>query len=700
MTAHYSVHGPIAVITLANPPVNGLGFATRSAIVQGLEQALRDSLIDAVVVTGSAKAFSGGADIKEFNTPKASEPPNLLQVIAALEQSSKPVIAAIAGLALGGGHELALGCHYRVAVRGALIGLPEVKLGLIPGAGGTQQLPRLVGLPIAVKMITSGEPVKVETLAGFADEIVDDANALEAVAIAFAKKIVAAGSACPKLSERAVPVTGLEQGVQEFFATVTSQVKKAARGLAAPLACVQALRYSVDEPFAQGLAKERELFLKLLEGTESKAMRHFFFAQRNASKIEGLESTVRPQVIHSAAVIGAGTMGTGIAMNFLNAKIPVVLLETTAAALDKGRATILANYQASVDKGSLAPALMAQRVALLTTALDYSALASADIVVEAVFEDIQVKQQVFEKIDKTAKAGAILATNTSTLDVDLIASFTTRPTDVVGTHFFSPANVMKLLEVVRGKATADTVLATTMQLAKTLNKVAVVSGVCDGFIGNRMIEHYGRQAAFMVEEGADPEQIDAALESFGMAMGPFRMSDLAGLDVGWYIRKRRYIERPNMRYARWLDRVCELGRFGQKSSAGIYRYEAGSRQPVVDPVVTSLLAQYRAEIALVQRRLDSQEIVERCVFALVNEGARLLEEGIAQRASDIDVVYLTGYGFPLAVGGPMFYADTVGLSYVVQRMAQFAANAHADAAFWSPAPLLQRLAAAGGKFNQ
>jgi 3-hydroxyacyl-CoA dehydrogenase len=699
MTAQYKTEGGVAVITLDNPPVNGLGFATRSAIVTGVEKALADADVKAIVLTGAVKAFSGGADIKEFNTPVAAAQPNLLTVIATIEQSTKPVVAALSGLALGGGLELALGCHYRIAVKGCLVGLPEVKLGLIPGAGGTQRLPRLVGLPIAVKMITGGDPLKVETLPGLVDKLVEQSASLEQDAINFARAIATAANGCPKVSERAVPALGLEQGIDDFFKTSTAAVTKAARGLKAPLACLQALRYSIDLPFAQGLKSERELFVQLLEGTESKAMRHLFFAERNASKVAGLDAKSVTRTISSAAVIGAGTMGSGIAMNFINAGIPVVLLETNALALEKGRSTIVATYQAAVDKSTIKPELMAQRLALLSTALDYAAIGQADIIIEAVFEDMQVKKQVFEQIDQAAKAGAILASNTSTLDVDAIAAFTKRPQEVVGTHFFSPAHVMKLLEVVRGQATQDDVLLTTMQLAKTLNKVAVVSGVCDGFIGNRMIEHYGRQAAFMVEEGAAPEQVDAALEAFGMAMGPFRMSDLAGLDVGWYIRKRRYIERPDMRYARWLDILCEQGRYGQKTGAGIYRYETGNRAALVDPIVTDILKRYRADTAIVPRTFNQQELIERCIFALVNEGARLLDEGIAQRASDIDVVYLSGYGFPKAVGGPMFYADTVGLPYVVERMAQFAANAHADARFWTPAPLLQRLVQTGSKFN-
>ncbi len=707
MTTQYQVLDGVALITLNNPPVNGLGFSTRSGIVEGIIKANADPAVKAIVITGSDRAFSGGADIKEFNTPTATATPNLLDVIAQVEASAKPVVAAIAGLALGGGNELSLGCHYRVALKGALIGLPEVKLGLIPGAGGTQRLPRLLGMQTALEMIVGGDPRKVESLKGFADLLVEPstdsgtASSLVRAAIEFASNLNAPTHSTThrKLSEITVPSESMPGGIDVYFAAARAQVSKQAKGLKAPLSCVDALEAAVKQTFAQGMKTERSIFMDLLNGVESKAMRHFFFAERSASKIPGLPDKLPLRPIQSAAVIGAGTMGGGIAMNFVNVGIPVKLLETTQAALDKGLAIIRKNYQSNVDKGSLKHEVMQQRMALITPTLQYQDLATADIVIEAVFEEMSVKEKVFSQLDAVMKPGAILATNTSTLDVDLIASFTKRPQDVVGTHFFSPANVMKLLEVVRGQFTADDVLATTMALAKTIKKIGVVSGVCDGFIGNRMIEHYGRQAAFMVEEGAAPEQVDQALEQFGMAMGPFRMSDLAGLDVGWYIRKRRYIERPMMRYAKWLDVLCEQGRFGQKTQAGIYRYETGSRAALPDPIVTEVLAKYRADANIVPRQLSAQEMVERCVFALVNEGARLLEEGIALRASDIDVVYLTGYGFPKGVGGPMFYADTVGLSYVVKRMAEFAANTQADPEFWAPAPLLARLAAQGGKFN-
>ncbi len=697
MTAQYKVTDGIAIVSLDNPPVNGLGHSTRLGIMDGINRANADSSVSAIVLTGTARAFSGGADIKEFGSPKAIQTPNLLELIKACEDSAKPTIAAIAGLALGGGNELALGCHYRVASAGALIGLPEVKLGLIPGAGGTQRLPRLLGVDRALNMIVSGDPLKVEQLIGYADELID--GDLIAGAITFAKRMVAAGSAPPLVRNRLPDPVSMLGGPDVFFEQARTQIQKAAKGLKAPLFCLDAVEASVTMPFDEGMKFERKVFMDLLQSTESKAMRHFFFGERTVSKIPGLADGLKLREIKSVAVIGAGTMGGGIAMNFINVGMPVMLLEASQAALDKGIGIIQANYQANVNKGQLTADKMSQRMALITPTLVYTDLAQADMVIEAVFEEMSVKQVVFERLDRVMKPGAILATNTSTLDIDVIASFTKRPQDVIGMHFFSPANVMKLLEIVRGRATADDVLATTLQLAKTIRKVGVVSGVCDGFIGNRMIEHYGRQAAFLVEEGATPEAVDQALEKFGMAMGPFRMSDLAGLDVGWYIRKRRYLEKPNLRYARWLDTLCEQGRYGQKTKAGVYRYEASSRAALPDPAVASILDEHRRNLAIVPRKIDEQEIKDRCLLALVNEGARLLEEGIAIRAVDIDMVYLTGYGFPKQWGGPMFYADTMGLSKVVERMNEFARNAHADSQFWVPAPLLVRLAATGATFN-
>lgn len=693
--ADYALHDDVAVITMNNPPVNGLGYALRRGLCEAIARACADAQVGAIVITGAGKAFSGGADIREFNTPAASAEPNLGSVIRVIESAPKPVIAAIHSVAMGGGLELALGCHYRVATAGAQIALPEVKLGILPGAGGTQRLPRLIGLEAALNMIVSGTPVLSEKLAAtrLFDRMIE--GDLVAGAVTFARERVREGAARPLV--RDLPLTH-EDG-EAFLKFARNTVQAVARAFPAPVACVDALAAALAKPFDEGLAVERKLFLELVQTPESRALRHAFFGERAASKIPDIPESTVPRPIQSAAVIGAGTMGGGIAMNFANAGIPVSLLEMKAEALERGVATLRSNYENSVRKGRMTAEELDRRMALIRPTLSYEDIAQADIVIEAVFEDMSVKEQVFRALDRLMKPGAILATNTSTLDVDQIAAFTARPQDVIGTHFFSPAHVMKLLEIVRGKQTAPDVLATTMKLSKTLRKTGVVSGVCDGFIGNRMIEQYLRQASFMVEEGASPQQVDRAIEAFGFAMGPFRMSDLAGNDVGWYIRKRRYLERPDLIYPKIADRICELGRFGQKTGAGFYRYEPGKRDALPDPIVDQLIAEHRQALGIVPRKLSSDEIVHRLVFALVNEGAHILEEGIALRASDIDMVYLTGYGFPLHRGGPMLYADQCGLFNVVWRMREFAANPHGDPAFWTPAPLLSRLAEAGRAFN-
>ena len=694
----------MAVITLDNPPLNGLNHDLRAGLVAGIDRASADAGVAAVVIIGAGRAFSSGADIREFNTPKATAEPTLRSVIRIVEASAKPVIAAIGGICMGGGLELALGCHFRVASSGAKIALPEVKLGLVPGAGGTQRLPRAIGVEAALNMIVSGAPVPSEQFKGgklFA-EIVDGTlseNELLQGALAFARKIVAARTPLALLRDVKIDFPNADA----FFQFARNSVGPLAKNFPAPLKCIDAVAAAVTRPFEEGLKFERELFMQLVQTPESRALRHAFFAERAAAKIADVPENTPARKIASVAVIGAGTMGGGIAMNFLSAGLPVTLLEMKQEALDKGVATLRRNYEASVKRGKLTAEKLEQNMALLVPTLSYDGIKNADLVIEAVFEDMAVKQAVFEQLDAAAKPGAILATNTSTLDVDRIAAFTRRPQDVVGTHFFSPANVMKLLEVVRGKKTAKDVLVTVMQVAKRINKTAVVSGVCDGFIGNRMIEQYLRQAMFLLEEGASPAQVDRALERFGMAMGPFRMSDLAGNDVGWYIRKRRYVEKPDVVYSRIADRLCELGRFGQKTGLGWYRYESGKRDAIADPAVDELIAGYRKELGAqsgtVPRKIADDEIVERCVLALVNEGARILEEGIAQRASDIDMVYLTGYGFPLYRGGPMLYADMLGLYNVLRSMARLSTNARADPAFWQPAPLLARLAAEGKTFN-
>ncbi|NCT81959.1 MAG: 3-hydroxyacyl-CoA dehydrogenase [Comamonadaceae bacterium] len=697
MTAHYEARGRVAVITLDNPPVNGLGFATRSAVAAGVERAEADPAITALVITGAGKAFSGGADIKEFGSPKALAEPNLLSLISLVENCSKPIVAAIHSVCMGGGLELALGCHYRVAQAGTKVALPEVKLGLLPGAGGTQRLPRALGVEPALNMIVSGEPVEAQLLAmvpgqKLFDKVVD-ADVVDA-AVKFAEE-VSEKRPLPKVRD----LKARHPNADAYFQFARNMVGGMSKNFPAPLRCLEAVAGAVKLKFDDGMRAEREGFAALMMTPESKALRHLFFAERVASKIADVPEDTPLRPIAKVGVIGAGTMGGGISMNFLNAGIPVTILETQQAALDRGVATIRKNYEAQVKKGKLKEDKYAQRMALLSTTLSYDDLKDADLIIEAVFEEIGVKEAVFKQLDAIAKPGAILASNTSTLDVDKIASFTQRPQDVVGMHFFSPANVMRLLEVVRGKATAKDVLATVMALAKKIKKTAVVSGVCDGFIGNRMIEQYSRQAGFLLDEGCSPSQVDRAAEKFGFAMGPFRMGDLAGNDIGWAIRKRRYVEKPGMKYSASADRLCELGRFGQKTGAGWYDYQPGKRDAIPSPVVEEMLAKHREAIGATTRDISDEEIVHRLVFALVNEAAHLLEEGIAQRASDVDMVYLTGYGFPMWRGGPMCYADTVGLFNVVQAMKRFAKNPMDDGAFWTPAPLLARLVAEGKSFT-
>jgi 3-hydroxyacyl-CoA dehydrogenase len=692
MTAEYKVNGDVAVITLNNPPVNGLGHATRTAAVEGIKKAQGDSAVKAIVITGAGKAFSGGADIKEFNTPKALAEPTLHTLINVVENCEKPVVAAIHSVCMGGGLELALGCHYRVASPGAQIALPEVKLGILPGAGGTQRLPRVLGLEMALNMIVSGNPVLSEKLAktGLFSELIEG-DLLEG-AIAFAKNI-ADKRPLPKVRDIKIDYPNHEAFLQFSRNTVAAM----AGPFPAPLKCVEAVAAAVTQKFDEGMKVERALFMELVQTNESKALRHSFFGERAASKIPDVPEGTPSRPIKTAAVVGAGTMGGGIAMNFANAGIPVTILETKQEALDKGLATIRKNYENTMKKGKLTQEKFEQRTGLIKGTLSYDDIAQADIVVEAVFEDMNVKQQVFSKLDEVMKPGAILASNTSTLDVNKIAGFTKRPQDVIGTHFFSPANVMKLLEIVRGEKTGKDVLATTMGLAKKIKKTGVVSGVCDGFIGNRMIEQYSRQAGFLLEEGALPEQVDKAIEKFGFAMGPFRMGDLAGNDIGWYIRKRRYVEKPEVTYSKTADLLCEMGRFGQKTGSGWYDYKAGDRKPYPAQVVNDMVVKHSADLGIERRKISDQEIVERLVYSLVNEGAKILEEGIAMRASDIDMVYLTGYGFPLFRGGPMFYADTVGLQNVVMAMEKYVKGRHGDA--WKPAPLLAKLAAEGKSFN-
>ncbi len=691
---HYETRGAVAVITLDNPPVNGLGADLRTGLMDGLDRALADAAVKAVVITGNDRAFSGGADVREFGTLKSAREPNLLTVIKALENSPKPVVAAIAGNCLGGGLELALGAHFRVAKADATIGLPEVKLGLIPGAGGTQRLPRLIGLDAALNLIVSGAIVPASQFKGtpLFDEITD--GDVVAAGVAFAEKAVA-----DKLPLKRVRDLKVKSPLAEaYLQFAKNSVGAMAKNFPAPLKCVEAVAASVGKPFDEGMALERATFMALMQSPESRALRHIFQAERAAAKIPDVPADTPVRDIKKVAVIGAGTMGGGITMNFLNAGIPVTLLEMKQEALDKGLATIRRNYENSMKKGKLTQAQVEERMGLVTPTLDYQAFADVDLVIEAVFENMDVKAQVFKTLDEVCKPGAILASNTSYLNIDTIAGFTKRPQDVIGLHFFSPANVMRLLEIVRGAKTAPDVLATSMKLAKKIKKIAVVSGVCDGFIGNRMLARYGAAAQGLINAGALPQQVDGALQKYGMAMGPFRMGDLAGLDIGWATRKRKAAEAGVEMASIVADKLCEAGRFGQKTGAGWYRYEAGKRDPIPDAVTEGLITQFRADKGITPRKISDEEVVERCIYALVNEGARILEEGIAARASDIDVVYLNGYGFPQHRGGPMLYADVVGLPNVVRALKRFAAEPGADAS-WQPAPLLARLAEEGKTFN-
>lgn len=694
----YSTRGRVALIAFEAPPVNSLGYELRRDLLTALERAASDTAVDGAVLAGSNGTFSAGADIREFGGPNMLRGPSLWTLISFVESMSKPVVAAIEGVALGGGLELAMACHHRVALATAKVGLPEVKLGLLPGAGGTQRLPRLIGVEGAINVMLSGEPMSVGLFAKspLLDRIVE--TDLLAAAISIAEASVASlrgGKALPRARDLKVR----DPDLQALLQFARNAAKTAFKEYPAPLAIIDAVKAGAEKSFDAGLEEEARQFRQLMDGPVSAALRHVFFAERAASRIDDVPASTAAREIKAVSVIGAGTMGTGISINFLNAGIPVRLLELNKEALERGVARIREVYEGQLKKGKLDAAKLETRMGLLKPVLEYAEIAETDLAIEAVFEDMTVKEKVFRTLDATLRPGAILATNTSTLDVDRIAGFTARPQDVIGLHFFSPANVMRLLEVVRGAKTAPDVLVTAMTLAKKIRKTAVVSGVCDGFIGNRMINAYSAQAMQMVDEGASPEQIDKAIERFGFAMGPFRMSDLAGNDIGWYIRKRQYAEGTLKRPQIIADRLCEAGRFGQKTAAGWYDYRKGDRTAYPSPVVAALIDAARQEAARPQRKLAEREIVDRLVYALVNEGARILEEKIAQRASDIDMVYLMGYGFPVWRGGPMQYADSQTLYEVARRMRAFAAQDGGDAEFWQPAALIERLAAEGRTFN-
>jgi len=672
-TVRYEERGGVALITIDNPPVNGLGDTVRRGLAEGLARAAASTAVRAVVLQGAGKLFCGGADIRQFNTPAASAQPMLREVNRSIEASAKPVVACIHGVALGGGLELALACHYRIAEASAGLGLPEVNLGLVPGGGGTQRLPRLIGAPAALKLITSGKPVAAaQALSlGLVDEVFDGERERAAIAFALAQ----VGKAPPVLAKRP---PAAREGMD--FAAQRQAVNPKARNAIAQRSAVDCVRAATELEFEAGLDRERALFEELVAGVPSKALRHLFFAEKDAAKYPGTAT----RAIRSVAILGAGTMGGGIAMAFANAGYRVLLCEREQAALDRGLALVRRNYEISAARGALSQSEVDTRMQRIQPTLGMAAFADADLVVEAVFEDMEVKRAVFAQLDRICKPGAILATNTSRLNIDEIAAVTGRPQDVIGLHFFSPAHVMKLLEVVRGERTAGEVIASCMRMAVAIGKIPVLVGVCEGFVGNRMLTGYWREAGFLLEEGATPAQIDAAMQGFGFAMGPLAMADLAGMDINWATRKRLAPTRPkHLRYSEVADRICEQGRFGQKTGAGYYRYESGSRTPIPDPVVDGIIADCAREAGITRRAVSNEEIVERCVLALVNEGARIVEEGIAQRACDVDVVYVNGYGFPAWRGGPMFHASNTGWKQVLQRLRDLHAL-HGE--YWVPAP--------------
>jgi len=680
-------HDIIGIVTIDSPPVNTLSAAVRGGILECVQQAIADPSIQAIVLTCAGRTFIAGADITEFGKPPKK--PNLDEVLTSIESSPKPVVAAIHGTALGGGLEVALACHFRVADKSSKLGLPEVKLGLLPGAGGTQRLPRAVGPELAAKMIIGGDPIGAnEALQnGLIEEVVEEASS---GGEAFARKLLAERRPPRRLRDDDTKLAAARSDRSIFTGAVATITKKV-RGLEAPFVAADAIGYALDLPFEQGLKKERELFLRLMSSDQSKALRYAFFAEREAAKIAGVETGTKSRSVEGVAIIGAGTMGGGIAMSFANAGIPVTLVETGKDQLDRGLGIIRKNYEATAARGGIPADAPAKRMALITGAVGLENIGQADLIVEAVFETMTIKKEVFGQLDKIAKSGAILATNTSFLDINEIAKETKRPQDVIGMHFFSPANVMKLCEIVRTKSSAPDTLATAVSLARKIGKVPVIVGVCDGFVGNRMLMARQRQASQLLFDGALPQQVDAALTKFGMPMGPFAMGDLAGLDIGWRSRQDRGIK------SEIEDALCEAGRFGQKTGKGFFRYESGSRAPLPDPEVEKLIDQTLKRLGRKRRTISDEEILERTTYAMINEGARILEEGIAARASDIDVVWLYGYGWPVYRGGPMYYADHVGLKTIAAKLSDYAKDA-SDPSL-EPAPLLKQLADQNAKFT-
>jgi 3-hydroxyacyl-CoA dehydrogenase len=685
----FTKSGNIGVITVNNPPVNALSPGVPEGISESIDQLQRDDRLKAAVLIGGGSTFIAGADIKELAKMASGKPrgAGLLPLLSRIEDCRKPVVAAIHGTALGGGMEIAMACHYRVAVRSAKIGQPEVKLGIIPGAAATQRLPRLAGIAKAVEMCSEGNPIAAQEAfeLGIIDKLID--GDLFADAMAFAQEI--AFNPVPKTRERHGKLGAPDQNAP-IFATARENARKKQRGQMAPLAVIDAVEAATRLPFDEGCQVEQKLFAECLVSLQAKALMHVFFAEREARRIPDIPKDMSPIPIKTAGVVGAGTMGGGISMVLANAGIPVLVKEADQAALDRGIASIQKNYANSVKRGRFTGQFVEERLKLIQPTLSLDGFANVDLVIEAVFEGMALKKAVFAQLDKVCKPGAILASNTSTLNIDEIASATQRPQFVIGTHFFSPANVMRLLEIVRGKATRKEVIATCMQLSKKLGKVGVLVGNCRGFVGNRMFHPYVRESVFLLEEGATVQEVDSALYDFGLAMGPLAVGDLAGLDVGWRIRKEyRHLEKPGIRQPFAGDRLCEMGRFGQKTGAGWYTYDE-NRRAIPDPEVTALVRKWAAEVKIPQRKISREEIVDRCLYALVNEGARILEEGYALRSGDIDIIYINGYGFPAHRGGPMWYADAVGLKNVYNRVLEFHKQ-HGE--LWEPAPLLKQLAA-------
>ncbi|MGV7216371.1 3-hydroxyacyl-CoA dehydrogenase NAD-binding domain-containing protein [Bradyrhizobium sp. UFLA05-112] len=679
-------HDEIGVVTVNSPPVNALSAAVRGGILECVKQAVADPAIKGIVLTCAGRTFIAGADITEFGKPP--KPPALNDVLAEIENSPKPVVAAIHGTALGGGLEVALACHFRVATKEAKLGLPEVKLGLLPGAGGTQRLPRAVGPELAVKMIVAGDPIgAAEALKnGLIEEIVEGPAA---GGEAFTRKLLAEKRPLRKLRDDDSKIAAAKADRSIFTNAVAAMTKKS-RGLEAPFAAADAVGYAIDLPFDEGLKKERETFLKLVTSDQSKAQRYAFFAEREANKIAGVPEGTKSRPVERVAILGAGTMGGGIAMSFANAGIPVTLIETGEEQLKRGMGIMQKNWEATAARGGIPADAPAKRMALINGVVGIENVGNADLVIEAVFETMAVKKEVFGKLDQYVKPGAVLASNTSYLNIDEIAKSTKRPQDVLGMHFFSPANVMKLCEIVRADKTAPDALVTAVTIARKIAKVPAVVGVCDGFVGNRMLAQRGKQAEKLLFEGALPQQVDAVVTKFGMPMGPFAMGDLAGLDIGWRSRKDRGIK------SEIADALCEAGRFGQKTGKGYYRYEAGSRAPLPDPEVEKLIDETLLRLGRKKRVVSDEEILERMMYPMINEGAKILEEGIAARPSDIDVVWLYGYGWPIYRGGPMYWADTVGLKHIADRLSVYAKETNDPSL--EPAPLLKRLAAEGKTF--